>query len=169
VRFLGHHPLHRAASPPETGQSEGIFTPLAVQESTRCRASFFSAGANSLPCPLGRELGQVLAFSVMSTATKQVTYPHVEQVGGGAPFISGTTMKVIELVMAQRAHGWSPEELSFQYPHLSMAQIYSALAYYWDHREGLDEDIERREQSVGLMRAAAQTPLAQRLAAAKHR
>ncbi len=77
-------------------------------------------------------------------------------------------MKVVELVMAQRAHGWSPEELSFQYPHLSMAQIHSALAYYWDHQEALDKDIDRRTSTVDAMRARARSPLAERLAAAKH-
>lgn len=104
----------------------------------------------------------------MSTAPKQMAYPHIDDGNAGAPLISGTTMKVVELVMAQRAHGWSPEELYFQYPHLSMAQIHSALAYYWDHREDLDEDIERRMRSAGAIRGAAQSPLAQRLAAAKY-
>ena len=61
-----------------------------------------------------------------------------------APIISGTTMKVVELVMAQMAYGWSPEELRFQHPYLTLGQIYSALAYYWDHQEELDADIERR-------------------------
>jgi hypothetical protein len=30
-------------------------------------------------------------------------------------------------IMAQRAHGWSAEELSFQFPDLSMGQIHAAL------------------------------------------
>jgi uncharacterized protein (DUF433 family) len=42
-------------------------------------------------------------------------------------------MKVIELVREQDAYGWSPEELHFQHPYLSLGQIHSALAYYWDH------------------------------------
>ena len=44
------------------------------------------------------------------------------------PFIEGTSMKVVELVTSIHAYGWSPEELHFQYPHISMSQIYSALA-----------------------------------------
>ncbi len=104
----------------------------------------------------------------MSTAPKQIDYPYVEHDENGVPFISGTTMKVVELVMAQRAHGWNPEELSFQYPHLRMAPIHSALAYYWDHQEALDKDIDRRTRAVDAMRAGARSPLAERLAAAKH-
>ena len=52
-------------------------------------------------------------------------------------------MKVSELVVAQRAYGWSPIELQFQFPHLTLGQIHSALAYYWDHQGGLDDEIAR--------------------------
>jgi len=79
-------------------------------------------------------------------------------------------MKVVEIVMAQRAHGWSPEELSFQYPHLSMGDIHAALAYYRDHAVELDEDIESRSRFAEESRhQSASTSVAQRLAALKHR
>ncbi|HEO69996.1 MAG TPA: DUF433 domain-containing protein [Candidatus Hydrogenedentes bacterium] len=81
----------------------------------------------------------------MPTEAK-TAYEHVGIDADGTPAITGTTMNAVELVMAQRAHGWSPEELHFQYPHLTLGQIHSALAYYWDHRAELDEDIERRRQ-----------------------
>jgi uncharacterized protein (DUF433 family) len=71
-------------------------------------------------------------------------YPHVVLDEREVPLVAGTTMKVIELVVAQRAYGWSPAELQFQYPYLTMGQIYSALAYYWDHQVALDTDISRR-------------------------
>jgi hypothetical protein len=73
-------------------------------------------------------------------------------------------MKVVELVMAQKAYGWSPEELHFQHPYLSMSQIHSALAYYWEHKETLDADIERRlEYAEQLRQEAGVSPLATRL------
>lgn len=62
----------------------------------------------------------------------------------GAPAIGGMTLKVVELVAERLGYGWSPEELHFQHPHLSMAKIHSALAYYFDHQEALDNDVERR-------------------------
>jgi hypothetical protein len=38
-------------------------------------------------------------------------------------------------------------EVNLQVPHLSMGRIYSALAYYWDHKEEeIDRDLERRAQ-----------------------
>jgi hypothetical protein len=78
-------------------------------------------------------------------------------------------MKVIELVMGQRAHGWSPEELSFQFPHLSTAQIHAALADYWDHRGELDADMDQRAARTANLEVAERiTSLAQRLAALKN-
>src|SRR5438552_13953286 len=52
------------------------------------------------------------------------TYEHVQLDVSGVPIIVGTNMKVVELVMAQLAHGWSPEELHFQHPYLSLGQIH---------------------------------------------
>jgi len=92
------------------------------------------------------------------------SYEHIYLDKKGVPTIAGTTMKVVELVMAQKAYGWSPEELHFQHPYLTMSQIHSALAYYWEHKDELDADIERRlayaEQS---RQEAGPSPLATRL------
>lgn len=118
-----------------------------------------------------RLAGIVAYFVIMTVApARDHEYAHIEHDARGAALIAGTTMKVIELVMAQRAHGWSPEELSFQYPHLSMSQVHAALAYYWDHCSTLDAEIERTRGVAQDGRAeAALSPLMQRLSALKHR
>src|SRR5512137_1091314 len=101
-----------------------------------------------------------------TTLLPTITYEHVQLDAGGVPFIAGTTMKVVELVMARMAHGWSPEELHFQHPYLTLGQIHSALAYYWDHQEELDADIERRREfAEKASREAGPSPLADRLRA----
>ena len=80
------------------------------------------------------------------------------------PFIEGTSMKVVELVTSIHAYGWSPEELHFQYPHLSMSQIYSALAYYWEHKLEIDADVQRRfEYAEKLRLEAGISPFVKRL------
>ncbi len=82
----------------------------------------------------------------------------------GIPVISGTTMKVIELVVEKMAYGWSPEELRFQHPYLSLGQIHSALAYYWDHSLEFEQDLERRLRSVRQIEQANRpSPLATKL------
>lgn len=80
------------------------------------------------------------------------------------PIITGTTMKVIELVVEKIAYGWSPEELHFQHPYLSLGQVYSALAYYWDHASELEHDLERRLQFVEQVQQASRlSPLVAKL------
>ncbi len=75
-------------------------------------------------------------------------------------------MKVVELVLEKIAYGWSPEELHFQHSYLSLGQIHSALAYYWDHQNELDQDIERRLEFVDNLKATLKpTPLVARLKA----
>jgi uncharacterized protein (DUF433 family) len=82
------------------------------------------------------------------------------------PLIAGTTMKVVELVLDHLAYGWSPEELHFQHPYLTLGQIHSALAYYWDHQAELDADIARRLASIEQTRQTTiPTPLEARLKA----
>ena len=96
--------------------------------------------------------------------SSMTTYEHVQIDANGVPIIVGTNMKVVELVMAQLAHGWSPEEIHFQHPYLSLGQIHSALAYYWDHQAELNEEIERRRQYAEEQRRnAGASPLANKL------
>ena len=88
-------------------------------------------------------------------AVVETRYEHVVLNEAQVPIIAGTTMKVIELVVEKQAYGWSPEELQFQHPSITLGQIYSALAYYADHQAELDQEIERRlnqitEQHRGL-------------------
>ena len=96
----------------------------------------------------------------------ETRYQHVLVDDAGTPFIAGTTTKVVELVLDHLAYGWSPEELHFQHPGLTMAQIHSAFAYYWDHKAELDEDIDRRDQRVeGLREVVPPVPAVARLRA----
>ena len=96
----------------------------------------------------------------------QTRYEHIVLDHSQIPIIAGTTMKVVELALAHLAYGWSPEEIHFQFPHLTLGAIYSALAYYWDHRQELDKDIEHRLAAAdALRRSAGETQLAERLRA----
>ena len=88
---------------------------------------------------------KVLTMSLTSVETK---YEHIVLDEKDVPIIAGTNMKVIELILEKSAYGWSPEELHFQHPYLSLGQIHSALAYYWDHQKELDADIEKRLANV---------------------
>jgi uncharacterized protein (DUF433 family) len=63
------------------------------------------------------------------------------RVRGGRPRIAGTGVTVMRIV------GWyqlgrSPEEIAAGYPHISLAQVHAALAYYHANREEIDADIQ---------------------------
>lgn len=80
-------------------------------------------------------------------------------------WIADTKVKVIEIAIDKLTHGSSVEEMHRQYPHLSMAQIHSALAYYYDHQEALDAEILRRLHEVNHLAAEEASPLRQKLQA----
>jgi uncharacterized protein (DUF433 family) len=96
--------------------------------------------------------------------TTAVTTSHIVLDDQGRPWIEGTNTKVIEVVLDRVAYGWSPEETHFQHPHLPLAKIHAALAYYYDHQLEMDAEIEEQSRRVEAMRPAAdKSPLLNRL------
>lgn len=93
-----------------------------------------------------------------------IVTPHVWIDSAGRAWIDRTNIKVIEVVLDHLAYGWSPEEMHYQHPHLSLAQIHSALAYYFDHQGELDIEIEAGLRRVEKAAAESKdSPLRQRL------
>jgi uncharacterized protein (DUF433 family) len=88
-----------------------------------------------------------------------VAIDHIVEDEDGTAWIKDTNVKVIEVVLDRLAYGWSPEEIHFQHPHLSMAQVHAALAYYYDHQSQLDGEINRRTREVEQMRQQTPPPL----------
>lgn len=88
----------------------------------------------------------------------ETCYGHIQIDDKGRPVIADTTMKVVELVQEQLATGCSAEELKFQFPHLTLGQIHSALGYYWDHKEELDRYIADVKAMVEELRRTTPEP-----------
>ena len=77
------------------------------------------------------------------------TYEYIarrEDVLGGEPIIQGTRTPVRAIVEEWR-RGTPPEEIPDGMPHLTLAQVFSALAYYSDHRDEINARIERNRIS----------------------
>ena len=97
-------------------------------------------------------------------ALTETRYEHIVLDERGIPRIAGTQMKAIDLVEAKRANGWTPEQVHEQHPELTLGQIYSALAYYWDHQDELDGAIQARHRELDeLRRQTAPSRLVERL------
>lgn len=77
-----------------------------------------------------------------------VSYPHIETSSDGVAIVAGTTTKVVEIVQDYLAHHWHAEDIQRQHPYLSLAQIHAALAYYYDHQQEIEQDIDRRLRRV---------------------
>jgi uncharacterized protein (DUF433 family) len=91
-------------------------------------------------------------------------YKHIQLDQRGVPKIAGSTMKVIELVMAHLSYGWTAEEIYVNHPDLSLSQIYSALAYYWENKQALDRAIqEDLEFAQASRKNASQSSFVNRL------
>jgi len=60
---------------------------------------------------------------------------------GGSPVIRGSKFPVRSVVNYVLRQGLSPEELVKEFSHLTLAQIYDALSYYYDHKESIDNDL----------------------------
>lgn len=82
----------------------------------------------------------------------------------GVARIAGTNIKVVEVVMDRLAHGWSPEEIHFQHPHLSLAQIHGALTFYYENQTDLDRQMAQSEhEALELAAKVSDHALRQRL------
>lgn len=98
----------------------------------------------------------------------ETSYEHIILDKKKEPVIEGTKIKVIELVLDKIAYGWSPEELQYQHPQLTLGQVYSALAYYADHQDDIDQKIEDQLQQVDRLRKNSRpSPLIRRLKSKK--
>ena len=61
----------------------------------------------------------------------------------GKPCVAGTGLRVTDLVIAHLFHKRTPDEVASDYD-ISLAQVYASLAYYYQHKAELDEDIRQQ-------------------------
>ena len=83
---------------------------------------------------------------------------HIVLDGKKVARIAGSRTRVIDVALDKTAYGLNVEQIHAQHPHLSLAQIHAALAYYYDHQAELDADIERGYKAAEKLRSAADPP-----------
>lgn len=92
---------------------------------------------------------------------------HIE-LRDGVPFIADTATKVVLLAESHLVNDWDGAELQRHFPHLSRGQVYAALAYFYDHMDEFQREMERREQMAQALRPVLEDPAQRaRLIAAK--
>jgi uncharacterized protein (DUF433 family) len=87
-----------------------------------------------------------------------IEHPHVEKnpaVCGGEPVIRGTRIAV-RVIVGFVKMGKSVDEIIALYPHLTYAQVYDALSYYYDHREEIEQWLQRNTIAFQLEATAGE-------------
>jgi uncharacterized protein (DUF433 family) len=80
---------------------------------------------------------------------------HTPGVCGGRARIDGTRIKVKHVYRWVEEQGMTPAQVVEQYPLLSRAQVYAALAYYWSHPDEIAAEMEDEDRLVADLKAKA--------------
>ncbi len=80
----------------------------------------------------------------MGLPAKKIEHPYITQIDGvcgGKPIIAGTRIPVWAIVGYHFNLNYSVDQIIAALPHLTHAQIYDALSYYFDHKQEIDEQL----------------------------
>lgn len=66
---------------------------------------------------------------------------------GGKACIAGHRIRVMDVVLWHEKRGLYPEEIVYNFPGITLADVHAALAYYLDNREEIEDDF-RHEREV---------------------
>jgi len=100
----------------------------------------------------------------------QILDQHIEitpGISGGEPRIAGHRITVRNIVLWHERLGKSVDEICSEYD-LSLADVYAALAYYFDNREAMDCDIDKSQAFVLEMRKDTPSLLEMKLSARRN-
>lgn len=84
----------------------------------------------------------------------------------GRPCIAGTGIRVWDVYVLSERQGKTPDEIVAAFPHITLADVHAALAYYWDHKAEIDQQMKEADEFVERLKAAGGPgPLARKLTA----
>ncbi|SPE35800.1 conserved hypothetical protein [Candidatus Sulfopaludibacter sp. SbA6] len=69
------------------------------------------------------------------------------KIRGGRPKIAGTGLTVSRIASWYKM-GMAPDEIALEYPHLTLAQVHAALAYYHVNRDEIEADLAEEEAAA---------------------
>ncbi len=94
----------------------------------------------------------------MSPTTRKLDYPYITSdpgIADGRPVIEGTRITV-NCIAGYYQLGMSINEILESLRHLTPSQVHSALAYYFDHQDEIDADLEQ-EGNIEYWKSQIQT------------
>ena len=84
---------------------------------------------------------------IMATVLMQ----HIEKtpgICGGRACIASHRIRVLDIVVLHELRGYSADEIVAAFPGINLADVYAALAYYFDNREEIDADRRADDQAA---------------------
>lgn len=97
------------------------------------------------------------------------TYPHIVRKQSGKPMIEGTRISVARIALDHTLHRIPAEDIPSQYGGLTLAEVFAALTYYYDHKEEMDRRIADDRKELEAFREQHAASHAQLLARLKAR
>lgn len=98
----------------------------------------------------------------MNTRTLDQHIETTPEIAGGKARIAGHRITVQNVVIWHESFGKSADEIASEYG-LTLADVYAALAYYFDHREEIDRDITEHKAFVAMLRQETPSKLKEKL------
>ncbi len=72
----------------------------------------------------------------------------------GKPCIAGTGIRVWDVYVLSERQGKTPDEIVAAFPHITLADVHAALAYYWDHKQEIDQQMKDADEFVQQLKDA---------------
>ena len=83
---------------------------------------------------------------------------------GGKPCIVGTRIRVQDIYVWHELQGETPDEITSDFPQLTLADIHAGLAYHWDNRDEIERQMDEAENLVTGMKQKYPSKLQEKLA-----
>lgn len=82
---------------------------------------------------------------------------------GGKACIAGHRIRVMDIVVFHEMRGYSADEIVDMFPGITVADVYAALAYYFDHRDEIEADFKQEEELAEKLRPLFPSKLQEKL------
>ena len=85
------------------------------------------------------------------------------EISGGAPCIRGTRIRVVDIAIYYEIYGWSPETIVEELEGITLADVHSALAYYFDNIEQFRKQAQEENVLIENLRKNLPSALKKKL------
>ena len=102
----------------------------------------------------------------MSESTILVEKKHVTRtpsICGGKACIAGHRIRVQDIYVLHECRGLSADEIVVEFPQITHADVYAALAYFWDYRDEILRQMKDSEHLAYQLKKRYHSKLAEKL------